>query len=69
MMISEFEKSNGKLSDAQFHYLMYLKSGDKEMLSNNLKKAGWKLNQIGKGWEIIKESKFIKSFSYFKKTR
>jgi hypothetical protein len=69
IMLSEFENSKGKLSDAQFHYLMYLKSGDKEMLSNNLKKMGWKLNQIGKGWEIIKESKFIKSFNYFKNTR
>lgn len=68
LMISEFEKSNGKLSDAQFHYLMYLKSGDKEMLSKNLKKLGWNLNQIGKGWEIIKENRFIKNFNYFKKT-
>lgn len=63
MMISQFQKSNGKLTDAQFHHLMYLKSGDKNLLSSNLKSMGWKLNQIGKGWEIIKESRLIKSYS------
>jgi hypothetical protein len=69
MMLSEFEKSKGKLSDAQFHNLMYLKGGDKESLSSNLKRLGWRLNQIGKGWEVIKESKFIKLFGEFKKSR
>jgi hypothetical protein len=70
MMLSEFEKSNGKLSDARFHYLMYLKGGDVDSLSNSLKKKGVKLNQIGKGWEVIKENyKFIKSFNSFKKLR
>jgi hypothetical protein len=68
MMLSEFEKSKGKLSDARFHYLLYLKGGDTESLSNNFKKNGFKLNQIGKGWEVIKENyKFIKSFNSFRR--
>lgn len=56
MMIDEFTKSGNKLSDARFNYLLYLKGGDIEQLKDNIKKSGYSLNEIGKGYEIVKES-------------
>lgn len=77
LLLSEFKSNNNKLSDAKFHYLMTLKGGAGfsdwdncvSSLKDHLKKLGFNLNQIGKGYEIIKESKrFIKSFLIFKES-
>jgi hypothetical protein len=64
MMIDEFNKSGNKLSDAKFNYLLYLKGGDLESLKSDMRGNRFKLNQIGKGYEIVKEG-FIKNYSKF----
>lgn len=64
LMIDEFKKSNNKLSDARFNYLLYLKGGDLNQLGDDIRSHGYKLSQIGKGYEIIKES-LIKKYKIF----
>jgi hypothetical protein len=65
-MIDEFKKSDNKLSDAKFNYLLYLK-GDNllDELKDNLKKMGYSFNKIGKGYEIISESFLYKKYELF----
>lgn len=65
LMLDEFTKSGNKLTDARFNYLLYLKGGDLKDLKINIKKLGYKLNEIGKGYEIIKESFLIKEYQNF----
>ena len=66
LMLDEFKKNNNKLSLAEFSHLTYLKSGNIKKLSKDMKKKGYKLNKIGKGYEIIKEStNYIKRFKVF----
>ena len=65
LMIDEFIKSGNKLSDARFNYLLYLKGGDLEQLKSDTKKFGYKLSEIGKGYEIIKEGFLIKKYQMF----
>ena len=65
MMIDEFSKNGDKLSDAKFNYLMYLKGGSIDKLKKNISDFGWKLNKIGKGFEIVKESFVIKKYQLF----
>ena len=69
LIIQEFKKSGNKLSDARFNYLVYLKGGDLETLKDNVKKLGYKVNEIGKGYEIIKESYLIKKYKKFQSLR
>ncbi len=67
LMIDEFKKSNNKLSDARFNYLLYLKGGDLNQLVDDIRLSGYKLSQIGKGYEIIKEN-YIKGYNLFIKS-
>ena len=69
MILSEFKKSNNKLSDARFNYLLYLKGGDIDDLKSNLDKSRLKMNKIGKGYEIIKESFIIKNYNSYIKNK
>lgn len=59
------DRTRNKLSDARFNYLLYLKGGDIEQLKDNIKKSGYSLNEIGKGYEIIKEGFLIKKYQLF----
>lgn len=66
LMLDEFKKKNNRLSLAEFSHLTYLKSGSVKKLSKDMQKKGYKLNKIGKGYEIIKESNsYIKIFKVF----
>jgi hypothetical protein len=65
LMIGEFIKSGNKLSDARFNYLLYLKGGDLDQLKNDIMNLGYKLGEIGKGYEIIKEGFLIKKYQIF----
>lgn len=66
LFIDEFTKNNGKLSDSNFNYLLYLKGGNIEELKKDISKYNKKLNKIGKGYELLSESKkYIKSFNNF----
>lgn len=65
LMLNTFKKNGNKLSIADFSHLSYLKGGSVKKLSKDLKKNGWSLNRIGKGYEIIKESKYIKPYQKF----
>jgi len=69
LVIQEFQKSGNKLSDARFNYLLYLKGGDLDILKDNVKKLGYKMNEIGKGYEIIKEGYLIKKYKKFQSLR
>lgn len=66
LMLGEFKKNNNRLSLAEFNHLAFLKSGNVKRLGRDLKKKGYSLNRIGKGYEIIKESSsYIKKFKNF----
>lgn len=65
LMIDEFINSGNKLSDARFNYLLYLKGGDLDKLKLNTKKLGYSLNEIGKGYELVKEGFLIKDYQLF----
>lgn len=65
LMRDEFLKNGNKLSDARFNYLLYLKGGDLNTLKSNTKSLGYELTQIGKGYEIVKESRVIKKYYLF----
>lgn len=52
LMIDAFKKGNNKLSDADFNYLLYLKGGDIDKLKVDVKRNGFNLKKIGKGYEI-----------------
>ena len=70
MMIKEFNLNGDKLSDARFNYLFKLKGGRISSLKSfrrYLKYKGFNINKIGKGYEILKESVFIKNFNIFRK--
>ena len=77
LVLSEFIKNRNKLSDARFHYILALKGGagfsnwesSIDSLKGGLHKMGFKLNQIGKGYEIVKESIIIKSYEKFLSNR
>ncbi len=68
MMIDEFSKNGGKLSDAKFNYLLYLKGGTLDGLKKDVNDKGLNLVKIGKGFELTKESKILK-YSTFIKSR
>ena len=65
LMLNKFIKNNNKLSLCEFSHWSYLKSGNIKKLTKDLKSKGYTLNKIGKGYEIIKESIFIKDFKKF----
>lgn len=64
-MLNSFIENGMKLTDAKFNYLLYLKTGDISTLKTGLSHKGYTLNQIGKGYEIIKES-VIKNYKRFR---
>jgi len=68
LMSNEFDKNGGKLSDARFHFLLYQKGGHIERFEKDVRKSGWLLTRIGKGYELIKETysmKYLKVFENF----
>jgi len=67
LMIDEFDKNNDKLSNARFHYLFYQKGGDRKKFERDLRKSGWLLTKIGKGYQLIRESNSMKYISSFEK--
>ena len=71
LMLDEFNKNNNRLSLVDYDSLMYLKGGNTKKLAKDLKRAGWNLNRIGKGFEIVKDEqpKFIKTFDKFRKNK
>jgi hypothetical protein len=69
MMLDEFKKNGNRLSIADFSHLVFLKGGNIKKLNKDLKKKGYKLNRIGKGYELVKEAKYIMIFEVFKKKK
>ncbi len=68
LMSDEFDKNGGKLSDARFHFLLYQKGGDIKRFEKDVRRSGWLLTRIGKGYELIKDSysmKYLKVFEDF----
>jgi hypothetical protein len=66
LIFNKFKTSSNRLSIAEFDNLVYLKGGSVKKLRKDLLKKGYKLNRIGKGYEITKESTiYIKLFKKF----
>jgi hypothetical protein len=66
LIFNQFKKSSNRLSIAEFDNLVYLKGGSVKKLRKDLLRKGYKLNRIGKGYEITKESTiYIKLFKKF----
>lgn len=66
LMLDEFKKNDNRLSLAEFSYLIYSKGGNTKKISKDLKRVGWVLNKIGKGYQIVKDNKYIKTYESFK---
>jgi hypothetical protein len=65
-VLDEFSKSHDRLSDATFNAFLFQKGGEVKTLKGDLKSMGYTLNKIGKGWELVKESRiWIKTFEGF----
>jgi hypothetical protein len=69
LMIGEFNRLGGKMSDARFNFLLYQKGGDLDELKKGIRGLGYSLNSIGKGYEIIKESYIFKKYKMFLENR
>ena len=65
VMFNLFKKGGNKLSLADYERNMYLKGGSTKKLSKDLHRKGWKLNRIGKGYEIVKESFLFRTYKKF----
>lgn len=65
LIINEFNKLGGKMSDARFNFLLYQKGGKLEELKGEIKKLGYSMNSIGKGYELVKEGHIHKTYKIF----
>lgn len=64
LIMSEFDKNDGRLTDAQFDFLAYQKGANLNKLNADLKKNRKKLQKIGKGYQIVRES-FLMNYTSF----
>ncbi len=68
LIMSEFDKNGGKLTDAQFDFIAYQKGANMNKFNVDLKRNRKKLQKIGKGYQIVKES-FLMNYSLFRESK
>jgi hypothetical protein len=66
LIMSEFDKNDGKLTDAQLDFLIYQKGANLNKFGSDLKKNRKKLQKIGKGYQLVRESILMNYSSFIK---